>query len=156
MDLQGVSVEELIGTDTHIHAEQVSRLQDKLEAISASAEELLATIETTEQVEEEVPQTIDQKIVDFYGVRKIDDAVEFVTLYPRAESVKIAGDFNNWQPIETEMERVDDGKWCIKMPLTAGRYRYRLVVDGQWQQDPYNEHTEMNPFGEYNSVLEVC
>jgi hypothetical protein len=28
-------------------------------------------------------------------------------------------------------------------------------VDGHWQQDPYNENTEMNPYGEYNSVLEV-
>jgi hypothetical protein len=30
-----------------------------------------------------------------------------------------------------------------------------MVVDGQWQQDPYNEQTELNPFGEFNSILEV-
>jgi hypothetical protein len=41
------------------------------------------------------------------------------------------------------------------MNLAAGRYRYRLVVDGQWQQDPYNETTEQNPFGGLNSILEV-
>ncbi|GAG19849.1 unnamed protein product, partial [marine sediment metagenome] len=34
-------------------------------------------------------------------------------------------------------------------------YRYRYVVDGQWQQDPYNKHVEQNPYGELNSVLEV-
>ncbi|MCK4997949.1 MAG: AAA family ATPase [Anaerohalosphaera sp.] len=147
--------EELIGTDTHIHAEQVSLLQDKLEAISVSAEELLATIESTDNIEERVAQTIDEKLADFYGIRQVDGAIEFVTLYPRAESVKIAGDFNNWQPVETEMEKSVDGKWQVKLPLAAGRYRYRLVVDGQWQHDPYNENTEMNPFGEYNSVLEV-
>jgi len=28
-------------------------------------------------------------------------------------------------------------------------------VDGKWQQDPYNEATEPNPYGELNSVLEV-
>jgi hypothetical protein len=28
-------------------------------------------------------------------------------------------------------------------------------VDGQWQQDPYNERSELNPYGEYNSILEV-
>jgi len=39
--------------------------------------------------------------------------------------------------------------------LPAGKYHYRLVVDGQWQQDPYNELTELNPFGEFNSVIEV-
>ncbi len=35
------------------------------------------------------------------------------------------------------------------------RPRGRLVVDGQWQQDPYNDWTESNPFGDLNSVLEV-
>jgi hypothetical protein len=30
-----------------------------------------------------------------------------------------------------------------------------LVVDGRWQQDPYNERSELNPYGEYNSILEV-
>ena len=80
----------------------------------------------------------------------------FVTLYPRANSVQIAGDFNNWQPEQTIMEKVgDSGVWQTQMKLNAGRYRYRLVVDGQWQQDPYNESTEMNPFGGFNSVIEI-
>jgi len=80
----------------------------------------------------------------------------FVTLYPRASAVQIAGDFNNWQPESSCMERIGDkGTWRAKMDLTKGRYRYRLVVDGQWQQDPYNENMEMNPYGDYNSVLEV-
>jgi len=41
------------------------------------------------------------------------------------------------------------------LPLGKGVYRYRLVVDGHWQQDPYNENAEPNPFGELNSVLHV-
>jgi len=54
------------------------------------------------------------------------------------------------------MQKVDDtGVWQTKMNLPQGRYRYRLVVDGQWQQDPYNEVTELNPFGGFNSVLEI-
>jgi hypothetical protein len=54
------------------------------------------------------------------------------------------------------MERVGEhGTWRARMDLPKGRYRYRLVVDGQWQQDPYNENMEMNPYGDYNSVLEV-
>jgi 1,4-alpha-glucan branching enzyme len=80
----------------------------------------------------------------------------FVTLYPRANSVQIAGDFNNWQPAQTPMEKVNDnGVWKTQLKLAAGKYRYRLVVDGQWQQDPYNESTEVNPFGEFNSLVEV-
>jgi 1,4-alpha-glucan branching enzyme len=49
----------------------------------------------------------------------------------------------------------ESGIWQTKMQLPTGKYRYRLVVDGQWQQDPYNEQKEMNPFGEFNSVLDM-
>ena len=107
------------------------------------------------------PQThplanIDAKLSDYYGVSQVNDAVVFVTLYPHAESVQIAGDFNNWQPQKTPMQKVgSSGVWQTKLELPAGKYRYRLVVDGQWQQDPYNEMTELNPFGGYNSVVKV-
>jgi 1,4-alpha-glucan branching enzyme len=77
-------------------------------------------------------------------------------MYPRAQTVHIAGDFNGWKPEAAPMEKVSDGgNWQIKLPLDKGMYRYRLVVDGQWQQDPYNEMTEVNPFGEFNSILNV-
>ena len=211
--------EELVSTDTQSRREKaVEALQMKLDAISASADELLSSVEpldteaavevstavsepvTTGEIKiepappvivkapeaeqtvaeekqavvepvnqavaegdvvdhvksEPVVKTIDEKIADFYGVRQVDDAVMFVSLYPRAENVQIAGDFNNWQPGKLQMEKVSGkGVWQIKLPLAKGKYRYRLVVDGQWQQDPYNETTEMNPFGECNSVLEV-
>ena len=149
--------DELIGTDTQLHrAELVGTLQSKLEAISASAEELLSSVETPVTPSEAEPKDFDAKIAEFYGVRQIGDAVMFVTLYPRANSVQIAGDFNNWQPEKTPLTKVNEnGVWQIKLPMASGKYRYRLVVDGQWQQDPYNENTELNPFGELNSVLEV-
>jgi len=96
------------------------------------------------------------KLSDYYGVSQVEDAVVFVTLYPRAGSVHIAGDFNNWQPEQTPMQKVgESGVWQTEMNLLPGHYRYRLVVDGQWQQDPYNELTELNPFGELNSIIEV-
>jgi chromosome partitioning protein len=99
---------------------------------------------------------VDAKLSEYYGVSQMQDAVVFVTLYPRAQSVAIAGDFNNWQPVTAPMERVGEtGVWQTKIKLPHGTYRYRLVVDGQWQQDPYNERSEMNPYGEYNSVLDV-
>jgi chromosome partitioning protein len=99
---------------------------------------------------------LDAKLSEYYGVSQMQDAVVFVTLYPRAETVAIAGDFNNWQPATTPMKRVGEtGVWQAKMKLPHGTYRYRLVVDGQWQQDPYNERSELNPYGEYNSILEV-
>jgi 1,4-alpha-glucan branching enzyme len=96
-----------------------------------------------------------KKIAEIYGVRQVDDGVIFAAYYPTAGSVQIAGDFNNWQPQQTPMRQISDGVWKVKLPLSAGSYRYRLVVDGQWQQDPNNEATEPNPYGELNSVLQV-
>ena len=162
----------------------VDSLAEQLESISASADELLQAakpapseihtesmpvptgdslltgpaIETVQapKTEEAKPADTDAKLSDYYGVTQIEDAIVFVTLYPRAGSVQIAGDFNNWQPEKTPMQKVDNsGAWQTKFKLPAGRYRYRLVVDGQWQQDPYNELTELNPFGELNSIVEV-
>ncbi len=142
--------------------EIVSSLTDQLESMSATADELLQVakpaIKTvqTPMTERPEPEHIDIKLSEYYGVNQINDAVVFVTLYPRAESVKVAGDFNNWQPEQTPMQKVDaGGVWKTKLSLPAGKYHYRLVVDGQWQQDPYNELTELNPFGEFNSVIEV-
>jgi chromosome partitioning protein len=153
--------EELVGSDTLSHrADLVNTLQAKLNVISASAEELLAANKMKKQVEitpQPQPQpTLDEKLADFYGVKQLDGHVVFSTLYPRAKTVQAAGDFNGWQPEQTVFEKVDEnGKWMLKLPLGQGTYRYRLVVDGQWQQDPYNRATEMNPYGELNSVLHV-
>jgi chromosome partitioning protein len=97
-----------------------------------------------------------KKLSEYYGVNQLNDAIAFVTLYPRAQSVQVAGDFNGWQPSKMQMEKVGDtGVWQASVKLATGKYRYRLVVDGQWQQDPYNEITELNPFGGYNSIVEV-
>jgi len=101
-------------------------------------------------------ERLSAKLADYYGISQINDAVVFVTLYPRAQSVQIAGDFNNWKPEDAPMQKVgESGVWQTEMKLPAGRYRYRIVVDGQWQQDPYNELTELNPFGGFNSILEI-
>jgi chromosome partitioning protein len=125
------------------------------EQISAPAS-ARATLQTLAESVVQSVDHIDAKLSEYYGVSQMQDAVVFVTLYPRAETVAIAGDFNNWQPATTPMQRVGEtGVWQAKMKLPHGTYRYRLVVDGQWQQDPYNERSELNPYGEYNSILEV-
>ncbi|MHC4397364.1 MAG: AAA family ATPase [Planctomycetota bacterium] len=130
-----------------------------IQAVEAlKAEKSTPAIATMEAPKAETakPMDIDAKLSDYYGVSQINDAVVFVTLYPRAESVQIAGDFNGWQPEEAPLLKVgQSGVWQTKLKLPAGKYRYRLVVDGQWQQDPYNEQTELNPFGGFNSVVEV-
>jgi chromosome partitioning protein len=158
-----VLAEEVIGSQAkQQRRELVNSLAGQLEAISHAADELLHAAKPPVK-DGEISKTekaqltdIDARLSDFYGVNQINDAVVFVTLYPRAETVQIAGDFNNWQPAKNQMEKVgSSGIWQSKLKLPAGKYRYRLVVDGQWQQDPYNELTESNPFGGFNSVVEV-
>ena len=91
-----------------------------------------------------------------YGVCQVDGGVMFTAFFPQARVVQVAGDFNNWQPEKTPMRKVKtNGLWQVKVSLTAGTYRYRLVVDGQWMQDPHNKAAEPNPYGGLNSVLHI-
>jgi chromosome partitioning protein len=165
-DFQGL-VTEIVGEEANGQTKAaVDTLHKQLEAISTSAQELLASVTpapaaTVQRKEVAAPvaapaPTMEQKLAEFYGSKQVGGAVIFSTLYPRATTVQVAGDFNAWKPEVTPMTRVNEsGMWQLNLPLSKGRYRYRLVVDGQWQQDPYNTHTEMNPYGECNSIIEV-
>jgi chromosome partitioning protein len=100
--------------------------------------------------------TAQKKSYEVCGVHQMKDGVTFTAFFPDANSVQIAGDFNNWRPERTPLKKYNkSGFWRIKLPLDAGTYRYRLVVDGRWLQDPYNDTSEMNPYGEFNSVVQV-
>lgn len=146
-------------TDTATLGQKVTATLEKAKTQPAATKpkvETKPTITTKPQTEQKPKITLEEKLADFYGVKQIDGHVVFSTMYPRAKEVKIAGDFNNWQPETSTFKKVtDSGKWELKLPIEPGTYRYRLVVDGQWQQDPYNRMTEMNPYGEMNSVLNV-
>lgn len=99
---------------------------------------------------------LQEKLNKLYGIRQTHKGTLFVQPGEGRTKVGIAGDFNNWNPASTPMSKHQElGVWqtCIEIP--PGRYRYRLVIDGQWVKDPHNPTTETNPFGELNSVLEV-
>ncbi len=78
--------------------------------------------------------------------------IVFTLQAPGAQHVQLAGDFNAWNPAESEME-LRDGVWRKTIPLAPGRYRYRYVVDGRWQSDPLNPQVEPSPYGDYDSVV---
>ncbi|HEX2972206.1 MAG TPA: AAA family ATPase [Tepidisphaeraceae bacterium] len=103
-----------------------------------------------------VEKTTEQKIAEFYGVKQVGREVVFRVRFEHATRVTVAGDFNNWSAVATPMEAEERaGEWQMHMPLTPGRYRYRLVVDGKWVTDPNNQYVETNQFGELNNVVEV-
>jgi hypothetical protein len=101
-------------------------------------------------------KTTQQKIDEFYGVKKVGGEVVFAAKFDNAKTVQIAGDFNNWMPSSTPMKAASKpGDWNTRLALRPGRYRYRLVVDGRWTTDPANTYVESNQFGELNNIVEV-
>jgi chromosome partitioning protein len=100
-------------------------------------------------------KTTEQKLEEFYGVKQVGNHVVFRTRQ-KADAIHIAGDFNNWQVGPGTMEKANrDGEWRLALPLSPGRYRYRMVVDGKWVTDPNNQYVETNQFGELNNIFEV-
>jgi 1,4-alpha-glucan branching enzyme len=81
--------------------------------------------------------------------------VHFEFNYPAAQSVSIAGTFNDWKPNATPMIALGQGRWAKDLALPPGEYEYCLVVDGQWTPDPQVPETVPNPFGGLNSVCRV-
>ena len=74
---------------------------------------------------------------------------------PTASSVKVAGDFTNWQKNRISLRKHPDGIWRATVSLTPGEHRYRFLVDGEWRDDPECKLQIPNPFGGQDSVVRV-
>jgi hypothetical protein len=57
-----------------------------------------------------------------------------------AETVYLAGSFNDWNKTARKMEGPDQqGRFTTRLKLRKGRYEYKYVLDGQtWEADPEN------------------
>lgn len=70
------------------------------------------------------------------------------------ESVKIAGDFNNWQPEPMKLVK-SSGQFKFKARLPKEQnieFRY-LLDEAEWQNDPHADGYVANGFGSDNSVV---
>jgi 1,4-alpha-glucan branching enzyme len=74
---------------------------------------------------------------------------------PHATEVSLMGDFNKWNVKTHPMKKSDNGVWKKTVMLQPGRYEYKLMVDGEWQNDPGNHQTCMNCFGTHNNFVVV-
>jgi chromosome partitioning protein len=131
---------------------------ERIDPVTSSNGQHQEGYETEAQELEQSPepvQTTEQKIEAFYGAKQFGDEVIFAARFEDAAHVSVAGDFNNWSPDRTMERRSEDGHWAMRLPLRPGRYRYRLVVDGQWVTDPNNQYVEANEYGELNNIIEV-
>jgi len=77
---------------------------------------------------------------------------EFSLSVPQAQSVSIAGDFNQWNPSSHPLKMDDKGIWRMSLPLNPGQYEYRFFVDGEWQNDPNGSSSVENLLGTSNSL----
>ncbi|MDQ2870324.1 MAG: S8 family serine peptidase, partial [Acidobacteriota bacterium] len=75
----------------------------------------------------------------------------------QARRVCLAGDFNGWDGQSARYERQPDGTWRVSIQApAAGRYRYKLLVDGvHWRDDPANASRDVDPFGGFDSILTI-
>ncbi len=78
--------------------------------------------------------------------------VPFEFLKPDAQKVSLAGDFNNWDPKMSLMKKDKKGVWKVTVSLKPGRYEYRFLVDGNWENDPACCDCVPNEFGSQNCV----
>ena len=74
---------------------------------------------------------------------------------PEAQSVYVAGSFNEWSLNEACRMKKETGRWALQVPLAPGAYEYQFIVDGRWQPDPGNDRRIANGFGDMNSLVEV-
>ena len=70
--------------------------------------------------------------------------------------VSLAGNFTNWDQAPVSLRKSKDGLWQTTLSLAPGNYEYRLLVDGQWQDDPQCPARVANPFGTQNCVRTVA
>ena len=79
--------------------------------------------------------------------------VVFKLIAPYANSVSVAGDFNNWDVIANSMKKDWKDDWVASMNLKPGRYEYKFHVDGTWQNDPGCETCVPHQIGSTNSAI---
>ncbi len=82
--------------------------------------------------------------------------VRFVFVDPRATSVEIVGDFNEWAKGRTELGRSGaPGVWAVSVPLSPGRHEYAFIINGsRWVADPLAVKSS-DDFGTESSVIRV-
>ena len=81
--------------------------------------------------------------------------IRFVYFGEDAESIEVAGDFSDWDPVALSREFVGDKQvWTGLIPVPRGEHRYMFVKDGEeWITDPLVAMQRDDGFGNKNAVL---
>jgi Glycogen recognition site of AMP-activated protein kinase len=84
------------------------------------------------------------------------NVVRFVFADPKASSVQLVGDFNEWTRGATNLKPSGaPGVWTVSVPLHPGRHEYAFIVNGtRWIADPLATKSS-DDFGTESSVIHV-
>lgn len=79
----------------------------------------------------------------------------FVYIDKDAESVAVAGDFSNWDPVDLTKKTLNGQQvWTGLILMKKGEHRYMFVKNGEkWVTDPLATNYEDDGFGNKNAVL---
>jgi 1,4-alpha-glucan branching enzyme len=81
--------------------------------------------------------------------------VPFTVRAKGASEVVVTGDFTQWSRDGVRLRKGPNDEWRTVLELEPGEHQYRLVIDGNWQDDPQATKRVPNPYGGFNSVLRV-
>jgi 1,4-alpha-glucan branching enzyme len=90
------------------------------------------------------------------GVNSLLGKIKFEYFSPDAQEVSLAGNFNKWNAHANPMKKDKKGIWKATLSLEPGRYEYRFVVDGNWENDPSCSCCDANEFGGKNCVRRIA
>ncbi len=90
---------------------------------------------------------------EIHNTKKTARKVNFTMVAPEAPNVFLVGDFNSWDISSHPLKKASKGNWKTSIKLIPGRYEYRFLVDGEWQNDPNCTTFVPNSYGSENCVL---
>lgn len=90
-----------------------------------------------------------------FNLRKPADIkdITFSIQKPGAQVVILAGSFNGWDQKSMKLNKGAGDVFSITIPMKAGRYEYKFIVDGNWTADPKAKENTGPPYG--NSIIVV-
>lgn len=81
---------------------------------------------------------------------------QFLVVAPNARSIRLEGDFNDWDGAKTELTRSSDGVWSASVLLRPGQYQYQFVIDDTLRVADEKAPRVPDGLGGENSVVTIA
>ncbi|MCW9709101.1 hypothetical protein [Fodinibius salsisoli] len=117
----------------------------------------------TQQMKEDMPsfaENSESKEGVNGSVQQVSSGTEevmlrFVYIDENANSMAVAGDFNDWEPVEMRSQQIDGKQvWTALVPMKRGEHHYMFVKnEDQWMTDPLATIQRDDGFGNKNAVI---